>query len=515
MPEENKTITEDFFIDGRFVSKRLGDCIKEKYHFKTTTDNKEVYVYDNGVYIPEGESVIEKEVNDMLGDKFTTNRLNETISYIQTSTLTRRDGQPKNLINLTNGYYNTVTKKLEPHDPDIFSVVQLPFSYEPDLDCPKIKKFISDVVRPDDVRVMQEFFGYILHQDYFVQKAVMLLGDGQNGKSKFLGLVQAFVGKDNVSGVGLQDLEKRFTPARLYGKLANIYADLPDAALKYTGKFKMLTGGDVIDAEQKFKGFFTFVNCAKIIFSANKLPETTDDTDAFYRRWQFVSFPFTFTGEKRDPGILEKITTDEELSGLFNWALEGLARLKENGDFSESKSTEESRDHYIRMSSPVAAFVNDSLEFQADGIIPKDEMYSGYIEYCRKNGLPTLPSNSFALKLKQHFPNLATIRKGPKGNRNMCWVGVRGVKGVKAFSLSKTYMKNRKEIAENPDTLDTIDTFFPAIDFIEKWKNNGDPKNDMSADEIAERFGVTEEHIEKAKTEGHIFECSPGRFMLS
>ncbi len=425
IPFEGEVDYTHFFDGNTFISKRMADKIKESFIFKTMMDNDEIYVYQNGVYKPKAESIIKKMCNDLLGDHYNTHRGNETVGFIQASTYTERVEPDMNLINLSNGIYNIKTGLLLPHDPEIFMLTQHPFDYEPGADCPTIKTFISEVVREEDIDTIQELFGYCLWKKYHIQKAFVFLGEGNNGKSTLLELLKAFIGVENVSGISLQDLEGRFTPASLYGKLANIYADLSDRSLKQTGKFKMVTGGDNIGAEQKFKDFFNFVNYAKLIYSANKLPECDDDTTAFFRRWIFVSCPNSFEPGKCDPDILEKLTTDSELSGLFNWALVGLRRLLKNKMFSSSKTTEETRRLYIQMSSPVVAFVESEMEFEVNAAISKDEIYSRFVKYCNKTGLPTVPSNIFAMRIKQKYPTVSISRKLINAERINCWIGMK------------------------------------------------------------------------------------------
>jgi len=65
---------------------------------------------------------------------------------------------------------------------------------------------------------------------------------------------------------------------------------------------------------------------AKLIFSADKMPEVYEDTDAFFRRWVITAFPIRLEGIKADPNLLSKVTIPEELSGLLNWAIGGLQR---------------------------------------------------------------------------------------------------------------------------------------------------------------------------------------------
>ncbi|MEW6069546.1 MAG: phage/plasmid primase, P4 family, partial [Candidatus Thermoplasmatota archaeon] len=306
------------------------------------------------------------------------------------------------------------------------STVKLPIKYKPEADCPKIKKFLSEILAEDDIPIIQELFGYALLKDYHIQKAFMFVGEGANGKSTLLALFKSFLGSKNVSSIALQDLEtNRFASSALYDKLANIYADLTDRAMHQTGKFKMLTGGDIIPSEKKFKDSFSFVNYAKLIFSANKLPETRDDTSAFFRRWAIINFPNVFEGDKADPKILEKLTTEEELSGIFNWSVEGLKRLLQNGCFSYSKTTEDVRDLYERMASPLLAFIKDRIELDPKSYILKDHFYSEFVNYCKENKLPTKAKNVIGLELPRYIPSIKSERKRLENERVYAWVGIR------------------------------------------------------------------------------------------
>jgi len=104
----------------------------------------------------------------------------------------------------------------------------------------------------------------------------------------------------------------------------------------------MLVGNDLIGAEVKFGKHFTFENHVKLVFSANKIPETEDDTDAFFRRWIIIVFPNQFTDDKNaehkaDHSIIDKLTTPEELSGLLNKSLKSLHNLLETNRFHGDK----------------------------------------------------------------------------------------------------------------------------------------------------------------------------------
>ncbi|MFQ6077391.1 MAG: phage/plasmid primase, P4 family, partial [Candidatus Bathyarchaeia archaeon] len=288
------------------------------------------------------------------------------------------------------------------------------------------------------------------YRDYRIQKAFIFLGGGANGKSTLINLIGYLLGEENISSRSLQDLHNdRFAAADLYGKLANLYADLSTSALKQTGIFKMVTGGDYLKGERKFQGAFSFKNHAKLFFSANQLPQVGDDTDAFFRRWIIINFPNKFEGERADKNILKKLTTPEELKGLLVLAVHGLRDLLNRGDFAKNPSTEEIRFYYTRASDPTKAFVEECLERDPEGTIPKEDLYQIYVEYCQEIGMPPDAKNIFSMRLYEHAPYIKEFRGvkegGAREGRVSMWKGVRVVKVVRATipkgSLEKNHIK--------------------------------------------------------------------------
>jgi len=400
-----------YFEDGRFIPALLAEEIMKIEQFLTDRITDEIYVYLDGVYKPIGESVITEYCQRALGKEFRKNRAAEVIAYIRASTYGFFYEPDPSFINLRNGILDLKTGELLHHSPSFKFLSKIPVIYDPKAECPNILEFLDQVTgNPEDRETLIEFTGYCLWRGYPIQKALMLVGEGNNGKSTFLNLVREFLGRDNVSCVSLQDIvEQRFAIANLYGKLANIYADLPDRALRQTGMFKMLTGGDAITAEKKFKNPFTFTNYAKLMFSCNRLPMSLDDTDAFFRRWLIVVFPNQFEGDKADPNILRKLTTHDELSGLLNLALERLKRLLERNRFTISPTTEELREEYMRKSNPIGAFMTECVKADPEGVIVKKELYSLFCEYCRRNKLPAVNQDTFFKAVPKYY-NVAETR---------------------------------------------------------------------------------------------------------
>lgn len=418
-----EVIGETKKIDHLSIAKELA----ERYDFATMRDTREIYIYSDGVYCRGGEALVQEEARRLLGDDFTTHKVNEILNSIRYSTFVDRHefDWDKKIINVWNGLLNIETMQLGEHAAEYRSLVRIPVFYSAYAKCPRIEQFLREVLNEEDIPVIEEMFGYCLLLEYRFHKAFMLQGAGRNGKSTLLNLLQIFLGRGNCSNVALTELcDGRFASAQLFGKLANIFPDLPAEALKDTGLFKALAGGDSITAERKFQSPFEFTNYAKLIFSCNYVPMTYDLSNAFFARWIIIRFPNTFEGDKANPNLIDELTTEEELSGLLNLALKGLRQLMKNRRFSYNKTTEEIQEEYERLSNPVAAFIADKCEEDPEAYAVKDEVYNAFKSYCRGNGYPVFSEKKFTELLKKQT-SVADYRPTVEGERKRAWQGIK------------------------------------------------------------------------------------------
>ncbi|MBL0152061.1 MAG: hypothetical protein IPP93_00665 [Chitinophagaceae bacterium] len=93
-----------------------------------------------------------------------------------------------------------------------------------------------------------------------------------------------------------------------------------------TSIFKQLVSGEPVDARLPYGEPFTLINYAKLIFNCNELPKDVEQTHAYYRRFLIIPFDITIPESDQDKELSKKII-ETELSGVFNWLLEGLKRL--------------------------------------------------------------------------------------------------------------------------------------------------------------------------------------------
>lgn len=413
------------------VTERIPAWIQE-HHFKTVSDTDQIYHYNHGVYLNDGEKVLKALIEAEFGSITSESLVRDVIGKVRRRTYTdRTQFNNKKVLNIKNGLLDLDNLKILPHTPDYISTAQLDVHYNPEAEAPRIKKFILDVIKPEDILLIEEILGWLLWPDYHVHKAIMLLGKGRNGKGTLLRLITAFIGKENVSSVTLQDLTgDRFSMSDLFGKMANIGGDLPSRDLSDTAKFRNLTGGDFCRGQEKYLKPFDFMNTAKMLFSANELPNTPDDTFAFFSRWIIIDFLKVFDLQKgtADPELDSKLQTSEELSGLLNIALRGLARLKANGwRFSYDKTVEDVEIMYKRNANPVYAFLMDEYEESYEDYIVKEELYQEYKKYAIKNNLRALSLTKFTQLLKDQtliaVSDYRLWENGKSGSR--AWMGIR------------------------------------------------------------------------------------------
>lgn len=302
------------------------------------------------------------------------------------------------IINVRNGLYNVLEDTLTPHTPDYYSTVQLNVTYDKKADCPLFKKFLAESMGGDmeQVALIQEMLGYFLIPVNSAQKCFVIVGAAGAGKSVLLKVLNdILLGKQNVSNVSWQALNERFKTAELFGKLANIFADLPTKNIDDNGIFKALVGEDYLTVEKKNKNPFSFQSSARLLFSCNSIPKNYGDrSEGFYRRLIIIRFNHTVPKDKRDPDLLERFRA--EADGIFLFALEGLRRLMNNHYvFSETQVNEEELQQYREESDSVLSFVKESCELGSTFSAGSTELFNAYKGYCEECGLKPYSQKSF------------------------------------------------------------------------------------------------------------------------
>lgn len=354
--------------------------------------NSNYYQYQNGVYKEITNQTVKCIIQrNLLKRHVKPSHIKDTEEFLKI--LNHQPDQTLNgesfayLINFRNGILNVNTRHFSPHTPHHFSSIQMNCFYDLPSEAPQFHKYLSQVLDESTIPLVQELMGYLLISNTQAQKAFILYGPGRTGKSTLLQIIEMIIGNNNISNVSWQGLEDKFQPATLYGKLVNLYGDLPATSLKDTANFKALTGGDTINAQFKNKQIFSFKNKARLVFSCNQLPHNNvDRTDAFYRRIILVPFIKQVPSDQVDPNLIQKLKKEKE--GIVQWALQGLYRLMKNSfKFSKSEISDSILEKYKTNNDSVLWFMKNYCELNLDTRCYSQDLYTAYKSQCKINGL--------------------------------------------------------------------------------------------------------------------------------
>ncbi len=419
--------------------------IEDNNFIYTTKDDikSEMWIYKEGVYLPQGRSEVKEKIRKILGKTYTSQIYNRIIEKIEADTFIEHDKffQTNYLdeVPVENGILNIFTRELKPFDPKKIFFNKLPIKYNLKDSCPNILKFLSDVLKhQEDIPVMLEIIGFSLLKEYRFEKAFMFVGSGRNGKSKTLELIKRMIGIQNCCSVPLSMITADSTSViEMFGKMVNLAGDLSNDSLKKTGMFKQTVGRDVIAAKRKYLRDLIFVNYAKHIFATNELPKVYDLSDGFWTKWLLLEFPYKFIPQKEydslseedkigkkilDPNIIEKITSPKEMAGLLNIALDSLKILLEKEDFSYSKGTAEIKELWVRQSDSFTAFCMDKIVEDYNDKITKKEIRKEFYKYCKSNKLKGAGDKAIKATLQDRY---GATENQTFGEGDRYWEGIR------------------------------------------------------------------------------------------
>jgi len=363
---------------------------------------KTLWSYSDGYWKRDGQDQVILRTGKLLGEKARPAHTENIIHFIKVEEPAIADLGPLGYLNLSNGMLNWKTGELAPHDPKYFSTVQIPYAWNPDAKCPTVDDFIEKAIHSDLIDLIWEIIGICIFTGIGFQIAILLCGEGRNGKGTILRLIEKLIPAEFVAHVELQNLQKdKFAKAQLFGKIVSIVGDMSSKTLYDPTVFKQITGQDTISAEFKYGNAFSFTSQATLLFAANKLPVTDDTSKGFFERLLIVPF---------DKMSLEKHEVDDtleprmhlEMEGVLVKAVEGLRRAKARGSFMYVQRCQDALERYKWDSLNLLPWWTSKIEYTG---IPRDRvtrtsLYESYANWVLENeGTPV--SKSIFYKMLQ------------------------------------------------------------------------------------------------------------------
>jgi putative DNA primase/helicase len=423
----------------KFSPTKAAEAAIAKHGIIATTNHNTVYwIYDceKGIYQPNGEHIILSEMDRAAKDACTTTAKANTLSKISSfspGNISDFDKDPYMLC-VKNGVVDLRTGQFYNHNKKYKMTIQINADYNPNATCPTIDKFLDDIMEhSDDKNTIYDIIASLCIKTPF-DAIIALIGSGANGKGVLIKLISEFIGAGNITNVRLDSLDRPFSVYEMFRKMAVINSEVEDKASTFK-IMKAIVTGEPMDGEIKYGPHIRFSPFGKIIFDTNNPPQINDSSYGMARRLikldfkqRFTDIPNLVTGEKRrDPGLLEKLITEEERSGLLNIIIAIAPRLIKTKKIGRYKSPEEMAGEYDRQSHSISGFVEEHCDITGiqDHFTPFKDLYDAYKKYCIK--INTSPKSERALStyLKKEI-GLNKIRNGPDR--------IRGYVGVKLYT---------------------------------------------------------------------------------
>ena len=207
----------------------------------------------------------------------------------------------------------------------------------------------------------------------------------------------------------------------------NHFASFSVASPSSTSMFKALTGGDVVSAEYKFRDSFEYIPFCKLVFSANKPPQSDDPTHGFFRRWQVVPFVRCFEegapGTKSREEIDATLAESSELSGVLNKALLALANIRRNG-FTQTESMRQAWDDFRTATDPLVVWLDQNTINLPTAVVAKSDLLTAFNGHLMDNGKPPMTKMAFGLAMKRARPGISEAQRTLKGRVQWVYTGI-------------------------------------------------------------------------------------------
>lgn len=313
-----------------------------------------------------------------------------------------------NVLNLKNGTLDLDTLTLRPHSREDHLTYVLDYEYNPDALAPRFEQFVCEVLVKEGTtetdlelcQLFQELLAISLTNETKYEVMIWLSGSGGNGKTVVIKVIQWMLGMmacnvnfETIGQMGNYDL------ADVQGKRVIFSTESERGSKASEGYIKRIVSGETINARAIYGKPFEFQSIAKIWWAMNDKPIIKDTGNSIWRRLQLIPFNREFSEEEKDTDLLNKLQV--ELSGILNFAIDGLRRLRQRGRLPESKAVTEAIADYRKESNPVLQWKDESTRTTNAADTPASDLFDSYKAWAIVNNRQGLNSTNFGKELKR------------------------------------------------------------------------------------------------------------------
>lgn len=376
------------FNVNQFTRKILSKCKMRCY--KDT-----FYLYEE--YERYWRELSEKELKKLIKETFEeadkniwrNNYSNQSFESLVLSIKDMYKPNPNNYkLNLVNGVYNFSALKMEPHNEEnYFTYIKEYELLEEEIPTPIFDKFIDELVldREELKKYLLMVLAYLISGDKKLQKFFILKGEGANGKSTLINLITELIGKNYVTSISLSKLNEKFALSSAVGKRLIVASENENNSSISTETIKKLTGGDLVEIEQKYKDRYSDKLEVEVLFAVNNTVLFSENSYGLKRRLEVIPFDYRVEDADIDMELDKKLKTEipyimRKLIGIHAEFVKGGYKLPICEEVENAKKM--FLDEGIRNSlgAGIFDFLEENITIDLAKRASKNDVYRAYVD---------------------------------------------------------------------------------------------------------------------------------------
>lgn len=330
--------------------------------------------------------------------------------------------------------------------PRLFTYHSLPVNFDPDATCPMFLKYLEGVQPdPEDREKIRQMMGLLLVPDTRYNVFFILQGEGGTGKSVLIYIIKKLLGAENVCTVPLTKFEDEHYTYQLTENLVNLIDDMKESLLKdVEGTIKIATDGGELEVRRMRENGRSAPVVARTVAACNVLPRFYEKSDAIWHRLRIFNFDVQFRNTPNQNKNLRYDIVRDELPGIFLWALKGLADLREQNVFPETKKGQALKEKHKAACDPIGTFLREHFRLNPECKIEASEIYRLYIQWSNDGGYRAANQGTVNREVERIF-------KIEKKSTRVAGHVVQGFKGLEkieaAFAPRPTHEETQTEFS--------------------------------------------------------------------
>ncbi len=375
------------------------------------------------------------------------------------------------LINLKNGVLKinikTGKKEVMDHHEDFYFTSILDFKYDPNAKCDLWLETLNDILPIKDSQIMYRYFMVysLLNKFHDWETCLYLYGLGGTGKSTLIYPWQKFFRNKKVTKTKLSQMIKKHSLTNLITSDIN-FANESNEQIEDLSNIKMITSGEELTVEPKFKDLMDCFLDLKLVIIANELPQLKGRADQrrFIILWCSEVFDVEVTGKSDDMDRKKNLVN--EVPGIFNWVINKIPDFFINLGNLKAGRASETMKIIEQLEDPALIFINEYLYEMPGHKLANTQLKKAVDMFSKTKKFDIISLIPLNKKIKKAFPNIQTYRTREE----------RGISDLilndnKLYELCKDWDDLKHDMVYNAGgTLDEWDDMVPSSQLFEWTK---------------------------------------------